>query len=197
MTEQNSLHYYGSLDEFRILLKKAFPLNKIIAQSFEYGSRFVIGNATISFYHNSRNQKVTIQGNEDKISRTKKVLTNVLDYEAYSKRSHMPYKTKDGHKVRSRAEHMIDDWLYDNKHIHAYETHVPNSDYLCDFYLPDIDSYLEVWADFSGEIGDKYKEQMAAKKRFYHDNNLNLIEIFQTDLHDVEKSMRLKIKKTR
>ena len=47
------------------------------------------------------------------------------------------FRTQDGHMVRSRAEVLIDNWLYVQGHVHAYERRLPiEEDCYCDFYLP-------------------------------------------------------------
>jgi hypothetical protein len=54
-------------------------------------------------------------------------------------RSKFPAKlrTIDGHYVRSRAELLIDNWLYHAGIIHAYEKRLPiEEDIYSDFYLP-------------------------------------------------------------
>jgi hypothetical protein len=46
-------------------------------------------------------------------------------------------RTQDGHMVRSRAEVLIDNWLYMQGLVHAYERRLPiEEECYCDFYLP-------------------------------------------------------------
>jgi hypothetical protein len=46
-------------------------------------------------------------------------------------------RTADGHYVRSRAEMLIDNWLYMSEIVHAYERRLPiEEEVYCDFYLP-------------------------------------------------------------
>lgn len=55
------------------------------------------------------------------------------------------YRTSDGHYVRSRAEVMIDDWLYNHHIAHAYERKLPVAeDSISDFYLPQGNVYIEI-----------------------------------------------------
>lgn len=45
--------------------------------------------------------------------------------------------TIDGHRVRSRAELVIDNGLYVQEIVHAYERRLPiKEDCYCDFYVP-------------------------------------------------------------
>ncbi len=47
------------------------------------------------------------------------------------------HRAADGHMVRSKAEMVIDNWLYMAELIHAYERKLPiEEDVYCDFYIP-------------------------------------------------------------
>jgi hypothetical protein len=55
-------------------------------------------------------------------------------------------RTADGHYVRSRAEMLIDNWLYMSEIVYAYERKLPvEEDVYCDFYLPVGKVYIEYW----------------------------------------------------
>ena len=52
----------------------------------------------------------------------------------------------DGYYVRSRAEVMIDNWLYTNGIAHAHERKPPTeSDVYSDFYIKEGNVYIEFW----------------------------------------------------
>ncbi|MCI0697144.1 hypothetical protein L0337_34715 [candidate division KSB1 bacterium] len=88
-------------------------------------------------------------------------------------------RTIDGHMVRSRAELLIDNWLYYSGIIHAYEKQVPvKEDLFCDFYLPKGDVYMEYWGL---EKNENYQKRKEIKRQIYSKYNLNLIEL--TDEH--------------
>ncbi|SDX19658.1 hypothetical protein SAMN05444410_110117 [Hydrobacter penzbergensis] len=56
------------------------------------------------------------------------------------------FRTKDGHMVRSRAEVIIDNALYDYKLAHAYERKLPiEEDLYSDFFIPTETVYIEYW----------------------------------------------------
>ena len=60
------------------------------------------------------------------------------------------YTCKDGHRVRSKSEVAIDNYLYDHNIKHAYEKAYPidnnkDNDLHPDFYLSDYDLYIEHW----------------------------------------------------
>ena len=89
------------------------------------------------------------------------------------------HRTKDGHMVRSRGEMLIDNFLYDQGIVHAYERRLPLSeDCYSDFYLPQKQVYLEYWG-LEGKPA--YESRKAEKKAIYARNRFNLLEI--TDDH--------------
>ena len=103
------------------------------------------------------------------------------------KRYNAQYRTSDGHYVRSRAEVMIDDWLF-NRHIaHAYERKLPvEDDAISDFYLPQGDVYVEFW----GKKDDQaYARRMQEKQEIYKRHNLRLISLTDTELYRLDDHM--------
>ena len=88
-------------------------------------------------------------------------------------------KTKDGHLVRSRAELIIDNMLYDYGLTHAYERELPVEEkVLCDFYIPSKKGGKAVYIEFWGiNDNEKYLERKKLKQEIYKKYNLNLIEI--------------------
>ena len=102
-----------------------------------------------------------------------------------------PYTTIDGHRVRSRGEAMIDDWLHHHKILHEYEKKVPVEDFIvCDFYLPEYDVYLEYWG-MPGEEAEKRKQYKLA---LYEQNKLRIESIGNDDLVDLELKMSEKLR---
>lgn len=88
-------------------------------------------------------------------------------------------KTKDGHLVRSRAELIIDNMLYDYGLTHAYERELPVEEkVLSDFYIPSKNGGKAVYIEFWGiNDNEKYLERKRVKQAIYKKYNLNLIEI--------------------
>jgi len=83
-------------------------------------------------------------------------------------------RTADGHFVRSRAEMLIDNWLYTAEIVHAYERRLPiEEEVYCDFYLPAGKVYIEFWGM---ESDLKYRERKEAKKAIYAQYGLHLRE---------------------
>ena len=96
-----------------------------------------------------------------------------------------PNTVVDGHRVRSLAEAVIDDWLYENKILHAYEYPIAEGK-RCDFYIPTSKKdgiYIEYW----GLTDLKYLENKKKKLLIYKKFGFKLIEIFPKDLKSLDK----------
>ncbi len=89
------------------------------------------------------------------------------------------HRSTDGHWVRSRAEMLVDNWLYMSGVVHAYERRLPIEEELyCDFYIPAGKVYLEFWG-LENDV--KYQARKEVKKDIYRRYGFNLIEL--TDEH--------------
>lgn len=96
-------------------------------------------------------------------------------------------RTRDGHFVRSRAEAMIDDYLYDNGIVHAYERRLPVDDNAyCDFYLPQAKVYIEFWGL---EDDPRYAQRQADKRAIYAKHNLKLIELADREIESLDDTL--------
>lgn len=94
------------------------------------------------------------------------------------------HRAADGHMVRSRAEMLIDNWLYMAEIVHAYERKLPiEEDVYCDFYIPTGKVYIE----FLGlENEPKYQVRKAEKKAIYERYGFNLIELRDSDVQNLD-----------
>lgn len=103
------------------------------------------------------------------------------------------HRATDGHFVRSKAEMLIDNWLYMAEIVHAYERKLPiEEDVYCDFYIPTGKVYIEFWGL---ENDEKYLARKQAKKKIYEKYNFKLIELTDEEifnLDDVLPKMLLK-----
>lgn len=101
--------------------------------------------------------------------------------------------TLNGEVVKSRGEQLIANWLFYNGVQYQYESpyRIESADaqhrqYQPDFYLPDIDVYLEHWAvDENGNPPPEfkgYKEGMAWKQKLHADHGTKLLETTMADL---------------
>lgn len=94
------------------------------------------------------------------------------------------HRAQDGHFVRSRAELIIDNWLYMAEISHAYERKlpIPETAY-CDFYLPGGKVYIEFWGM---ENDDKYRSRKQEKIALYHKYEFRLIELRDNDVYNID-----------
>ena len=104
------------------------------------------------------------------------------------------YRTQDGHRVRSRAEAMIDDYLYRNNIAHAYERRLPgiDEDVLSDFYILKGNVFIEFWGM---EENDKYAARKKTKLEIYAREGFHLIELNNDDIQSLDDILPRKLKK--
>lgn len=99
--------------------------------------------------------------------------------QTFRKRFPAEHRTTDGHMVRSKAEMLIDNWLYVSGIVHAYERRLPiEEEVYCDFYLPAGKVYIEYWGL---ENDSAYNARRQTKTEIYRHHGLKLIEL--TDEH--------------
>lgn len=102
-------------------------------------------------------------------------------------------RTADGHYVRSRAEMLIDNWLYMSEIVHAYERKLPvEEDVYCDFYLPVGKVYIEFWGL---ENDAKYIERKKIKLEIYKKYGFKLIELEDSDILNLDDILPKKLLK--
>jgi len=103
------------------------------------------------------------------------------------------HRATDGHMVRSKAEMLIDNWLYMAEIVHAYERKLPiEEEVYCDFYIPTGKIYIEFWGL---ENDPKYAVRKEKKKEIYKKYGFKLIELTDEEvfnLDDVLPKMLLK-----
>ena len=101
------------------------------------------------------------------------------------------YRTQDWHYVRSRAEVIIDDWLFNNNIIHIYEKKLPIAeDVYTDFFLPSHNIYIEFWW-LENDIG--YIKRKEIKRNLYIKHNFKLIEINDKELENINDVLTSKL----
>lgn len=93
-------------------------------------------------------------------------------------------RTTDGHYVRSKAEMLIDNWLYMAEIVHAYERKLPiEEEVYCDFYIPTGKVYIEYWGY---ENDSKYLHRKAQKQEIYKKYGFKLIELEDKDVQNLD-----------
>ena len=94
------------------------------------------------------------------------------------------HRTTDGHFVRSKAEMLIDNWLYMAEIVHAYERKLPiEEDMYSDFYIPTGKVYIEYWGY---ENDSKYLARKQKKIEIYKKYGFNLIELQDKDVQNLD-----------
>lgn len=103
------------------------------------------------------------------------------------------YTSRSGHKVRSKSELVIADFLYFHKIKFAYERKLPVAeDVHSDFYLEDHDVYFEHWGI---EEMENYAKRKKVKLEIYNKHNVRLIETNEEDIEDIHNNLPRKLLK--
>jgi hypothetical protein len=121
------------------------------------------------------------------------VTTSLKPNEDYREKFEAKHRTLDGHYVRSRAEVIIDNLLYQYGLVHAYERKIiiGDEEVLSDFYLPAGKVYIEFWGL---ESDPKYLERKKKKIEFYKKNDISLIELTDNDILNLDDHLPRKLK---
>tara|TARA_Y100000310_G_scaffold339280_1_gene431502 strand:- start:10423 stop:11295 length:873 start_codon:yes stop_codon:yes gene_type:complete len=82
---------------------------------------------------------------------------------------------KDGHKVLSYPEKRIDDLLSSHGIEHKINERIKDTRYRYDFYIPELNLYIEYWGI---EISESYKARKSKKLEIYKKFRLNLLSIY-------------------
>ena len=119
---------------------------------------------------------------------------NFTDIDEFRQKYEAKYRTQDGHRVRSRAEAMIDDYLYRNGIAHAYERRLPgiDEDVLSDFYILKGNVFIEFWGM---EENEKYAKRKKKKLEIYAREGFSLIEMNDNDIQSIDDVLPRKLKK--
>ena len=131
------------------------------------------------------------KGEETPKQSSSDVSNETAEYEDFRKKYPAKYRCVDGHYVRSRAEAMIDNWLYTNGIAHAYEKRLPiDANVFSDFYILSGKVYIEFWGM---ESDQKYSARKKVKQKAYSDNEFNLIELNDSDLNHLDDILPRKL----
>lgn len=107
-------------------------------------------------------------------------------------------RTTDGHYVRSRAELIIDNWLYTYGIVHAYERRLNiEEECYCDFYIPQGAGrpqavYIEYWGM---ESDPQYTDRKRKKLELYRKNEIPLVELQGDDINNLDDILAKKLLK--
>ncbi|MCI9407656.1 MAG: hypothetical protein HFK06_04800 [Clostridia bacterium] len=116
-------------------------------------------------------------------------ITNCSETEILDDYGNLKYKCADGRKVRSRAEAMISDWLFNNKIRSVYEETIyydGEKTLHPDFYLPDYGLYIEY-----NELKNKsYLESKEYVKNIYNKIGLKVFVMTEKELQDISACLK-------
>lgn len=139
-----------------------------------------------------------IVSNEETDNKTKdityeQIMTDDADYRKIYPAN---IRCKDGHYVRSKSEKIIDDFLYDNNILHAYEKQLFIEEayevqYIPDFYLKHEDTYIEFW----GMDEENYLKKKEEKLKFYNTYGVKVINLEEKDIEHLEDILPKRIAK--
>lgn len=102
------------------------------------------------------------------------------------------HRTTDGHLVRSKAEQLIDNWLYMAGIVHAYERRLPiEEEVYCDFYIPSGKVYVEFWGL---ENEPQYRERQQQKRAIYQKYGFKLIELSDEHVRNLDDYLPQKLR---
>lgn len=97
-------------------------------------------------------------------------------------------QTVDGHMVKSDPETVIDDILYNNRIVHAYEKVVTFNNESkrkkCDWFIPVLSDRQGIYIEYWGMTTEQYIINKKEKIDLYKTNDLPLIEIQKDDYKD-------------
>ena len=106
------------------------------------------------------------------------------DEKSFREKFEAKHRTTDGHFVRSKAEMLIDNWLYMAEIVHAYERKLPiEENVYSDFYIPAGKVYIEYWGY---EEDAKYQERKRKKIDLYKKYEFNLIELTDKEVQNLD-----------
>lgn len=155
--------------------------------------RLIAISEELTLYHNDYYLKDRLNKDIESLRRyangrksKKETSTMAITFDDYDYRKQWPaeHLCEDGHYVRSYSEMLIDNWLYNNGIVHAYEKSVfmpsdPDAIVLSDFYIPEGNVYIEFWGLNDDQ---KYLERKEKKIKLYKENNINLISLEENDI---------------
>ncbi|MEH6457616.1 MAG: hypothetical protein V7749_14910 [Cocleimonas sp.] len=116
----------------------------------------------------------------------------IIDPDILTFRERFPakYRATDGHMTRSKAEALIDNWLYMLEIAHAYERKLPlEEEMYASFYIPHGKVYIEY---FGCDNDDAYGYDKNCQRRkqekldIYEKYALNLIELEDKDIDNLD-----------
>ncbi|MBI2656462.1 tetratricopeptide repeat protein [Candidatus Woesearchaeota archaeon] len=130
----------------------------------------------------------------DEIKRDRGVPIKASEIMERSESAEPAFKTKTGHLVRTRAEMMIANFLFDNSLLFQYNsvaTWADKDEFRASFYIPKLDLYID---HHPYDYLKEYQKVMKAKVKQYEKHKKKHIYITSEDEKNIEEAIRLKMK---
>ena len=152
----------------------------------ESGQKFAVWHDSIVRNKRLRQSVVEFSGQDAEAHATDKSLSS------FRQKFEAKHRTLDGHYVRSKGELIIDNWLYMNGIVHAYDRQLPiEQDVLSDFYLPSGKVYLQYWGNDAGEVSEAERQTI---RRVYEQHNFALIEVLPEEVAQLDDVLPARLK---
>ena len=130
----------------------------------------------------------------DEIKRERGISIKAAEIMERGENAEPSFKTKTGHLVRTRAEMMIANFLFDNNLLFQYNavaTWADKDDFRASFYIPKLDLYID---HHPYDYIKEYQKVMKAKIKQYEKHKKKQIYISSEDEKNIEDAMKLKLK---
>jgi len=152
----------------------------------ESGQKFAVWHDSIVRNKRLRQSVVEFSGQDAEAHATDKSISS------FRQKFEAKHRTLDGHYVRSKGELIIDNWLYMNGIIHAYDRQLPiEQNVLSDFYLPSGKVYLQYWGNGTGEVSETERQ---AIRQIYEQHNFALIEVLPEEVSQLDDVLPARLK---
>ena len=130
----------------------------------------------------------------DEIKREKGINVKASELMERSDSMEPTFHTKTGHLVKTRAEMMIANFLFDNNLLFQYNsvaTWAEKDDFRALFYIPKLDLYID---HHPYDYVKEYQKVMKAKIKEYDKHKKRHVYLTSEDEKNIEEAMRLKLK---
>ncbi len=130
----------------------------------------------------------------DEIKREKGIQVKAGEIMERSGYAEPSFKTKTGHLVKTRAEMMLANFLFDNNLLFQYNavaTWADKDDFRASFYIPKLDLYID---HHPYDYLKEYQKVMKTKIKQYEKHKKKHIYISSEDEKNIEDAIRLKMK---
>ncbi len=130
----------------------------------------------------------------DEIKKEKGIAVKVSEIMDRMENAEPMYRTKTGHMVKTKAEMMIANFLFDNNLLFQYNTiatWAEKDDFRANFYVPKLDLYID---HYPYDNLKDYQKLMKARVKQYDRHKKKCIYLTSEDEKNIEDAIRLKMK---